>query len=336
LAAPTAFSETFELQLLRWSPLGTIATTVLIGVVVYGLFWLNVWVVEDIGELVAEPGGQNISRVALVLRLILCAVICIAKYDETTTARDNEILKREFGIELPSRRYGSPGLRWAALVGFIAGLVNLWFLVSINTQGDVLAFAQTIGLWFVPMTPLLSMLLARGVFASVKSGRAFSKLIKQDLAIDLYRHHQLVIFGRIAMRSAFVWLIIVGIILISLSHQGTQLLAQPTLLIAIAAAMFSFISTMQPIRKKIRAAKEAELATVRERLAAARTEMEKGGAGADVPALIAIEHRIEGIRDWPLDLPTAARLPLYILIPIATWGVGVYAETLLHNLFGGA
>jgi len=336
LSAPTAPSETFELQLLRWSPFGTVITTILVGIVVYGLFWLNVWVVEDIGDFVAEPGGQNISRVALVLTLILCAVIAIAKYDQVTTSRDNAILKREFGIEIPSRRYGTPGLRWAALVGFIAGLVNLWFLISINTQGDVLAFAQTIGLWFMPMTPLLAILLARGVFASVKSGREFSKLIKQDLAIDLYRHHELAIFGRMAMRSAFVWLIIVGIILISLSHQGTQLLAQPTLLIAIAAAGFSFISTMQPIRKKIRAAKEAELATVRKRLAAARAEMERGEPGSDVPALIAIEHRIEGVRDWPLDLPTAARLPIYILIPIVTWGVGVYAETLLQRLFGGA
>lgn len=135
------------------------------------------------------------------------------------------------------------------------------------------------------------------------------------------------------MRRAFVWLIFVGIILLSIPEDGSGLFAWLTLSISVVIASFNAVITMQPIRRKIRAAKDTELNTLRERLAQARKEMATGGVGADMPALVALEGRIENIREWPLDLPTAARLPLYILIPVGAWAIGVYAESLLLRFF---
>jgi len=328
-------SELFELALYRLSPVGPVLTTTLIGLVVYGLFILNVWATNDLASFVANPGGQNMLRVAFILTLILCAALAVSLYDERANARDGAELEREFGLSVPSHRQGSKGIRVASLLGLVGGIGFLGFLIWANVGSNVMAFVRSPGLWFIPMTPFLWMLMARGVYGSVNAGRFMSRLIRDELTIDLYRHHQLTIFGRIAMRGAFIWLIFVGIILLSFPEGGTPAFAEPTLAIAITIATFNFVTTMQPIRKKISAAKEVELAAIRERLAEARQQMAAGAVGADIPALIALEARIESTREWPLNLPTAARLPLYLLIPVVPWAAGIYVEALLNRFMGG-
>ncbi len=331
MATSAKHSELIELKLFRLSPLGPIGTTAVIGIVIYGLFLLNIWVTEDFAAYIADPMGQNMLRVGLMLTLIFCAALCVNYFADHANQADSENMLREFGLAIPVNPGGSPGLMWATIGGLFFGLVFLGFIIWSNTSGNVVAFASSIGLWFIPMTPLLWVMMARGVYDSVVSGRQMSNLIQHKLTIDLYRHHELTLFGQIAMRGAFIWLIFVGLILLGVTGDGSALFAQITLAIAIAIATFNFVSTMQPIRRRIRAAKDAELKVIRERLAQARKNMEAGGLDANVPALIALEERIEKIREWPLDLPTAARLPLYILIPVVTWVIGVYAEVLLQR-----
>jgi len=331
VAASAKHAEMMELKLFRLSPLGPIGTTTVIGVVIFGLFLLNVWATEDFAAYIAEPMGQNMLRVGLMLTLILCAALGVSYFADHANQADTEDMQREFGLAIPLTPRGGPGLMWATIGGLIVGIIFLAFIIWSNTGGNVLAFASSIGLWFMPVTPLLWVMMARGVYDSVVSGRHMSNLIQNELVIDLYHHHELTLFGRIAMRGAFIWLIFVGLILLGVAGDGSTLFAQSTLAIAIAIATFNFVSTMQPIRRRISAAKDAELKIIRERLAQARMNMESSGPGTDVPALIALEDRIEKIREWPLDLPTAARLPLYILIPVVTWVIGVYAEVLLQQ-----
>jgi len=325
-----------EQALYRLSPIGPILTTIAIGVFVYSLFLFHIWATQDFQAFIVHPEGQSVLRIAFILTLILCAALGVGQFDERANCRDAAELEKEFGLKIPPRRIGGRGMLWATAGGFVAGLGFLAVLVWTNADGNFIAFANSIGLWFIPMTPLLWTLMARGVYGSITAGQHMSKLIRTELEIDLYRHHELTIFGRIAMRGAFIWLIFVGIILLFLSDQGSSVFAQPTLFIAISVAIFNFVSTMQPVRKKIRAAKEAEKQTIRERLIKARAGMNHGDPGADVPALIALEDRIEKIREWPLDLPTAARLPLYVLIPVVPWAFGIYAETFLSGFFGGS
>lgn len=332
---PPAQSQVFELSLYRRSPLGPVVTTIVIGVIVFGLFLVNVWAVEDFAAFVADPQGQSTLRAAFLLTLILCAALGVNIFDDRAYQIDAAVLREDFGLALPARRQNSRGLLWASIAGAVVGLGFLAFIIWSNTGADIRAFATSLGLWFMPMTPLLWVLLARGAFGSFVAGRSMTKFIENDLTIDLYRHHELSVFGRIAMRGAFIWLIFVGIVLLGFADGGGALFAQVTMYITIIVAIFNFVSTMQPIRQKIRAAKRAELKLIRERLAKARLELGIGAAGADIPALIALEDHIEKVREWPLDLPTAARLPLYILVLVVPWAIGVYAETIVQGFLGG-
>ncbi len=324
-----------ELKLYRLSPVGPALTTFIIGAVTWGTFLGIVALTEDFNAFIAADQGQSMLRLSFILTLILCAALAVNFYDEEASRRDIADLDRELGIKVPLEREVHPILTMATWGGLAGGVVFVALLVFLTADGDILAFLASIGLWFIPMTPILWMLMARGVAGSIISGGVLSKVIREELTIDLYRHHELAIFGRIAMRGAFVWLIFVGIILLFFVDNELAVFAQPTLVISLGIASYNFVATMRPIRSKIREAKEAELTLIRERLARARTEMEKGAPGAEIPALIALETRIEDIREWPMDLPTAARLPLYLLIPVVPWALGILAESQIERWMGG-
>ena len=49
--------------------------------------------------------------------------------------------------------------------------------------------------------------------------------------------------------------------------------------------------------------------------------------------LIAYRSMVESVPEWPFTLSTYTRAALYVLIPIATWGVGLIAEEILGSFF---
>ena len=61
----------FELKIYRWSPLGPVLTTVLIGIVIYGLFLLNVWATDDFAAVAANPGSAQVYHERALLMRIL-------------------------------------------------------------------------------------------------------------------------------------------------------------------------------------------------------------------------------------------------------------------------
>jgi hypothetical protein len=92
-----------------------------------------------------------------------------------------------------------------------------------------------------------------------------------------------------------------------------------------------------PVRgahRRIRQAKEAELARISKRIQQARTVLLDGavsgsagispdqmlGISSDqMPGLIAYLRLIESIPDWPFRASTAVQLILYLFIPVASW-----------------
>ncbi len=325
--------EAFERSLYRLSPLGPIATTAAIGIIMYGGFLLNVALVSDFQAFVTGDDGQSMLRLAFILTLILCAAFGVTHFEHAAMERDRVAMKALMpGADWQTMTHPSR-MRIATAVGMILGLINVAALVILNADGNLWAFITSIGFWFAVATPLLFIMLARGVTSSVFSGNSISRLVRDHLDVDLYRHHTMAIFGRIALRGAFIWLIFVGIILLFFTDGNSGVYGPPTLAISFSVAFFRFFSTMRPVRKKIRAAKDTELALIRSRLADARTKMDREGVAPEIAALVALEQRTENIREWPIDLPTVAQMPLYLLIPVVPWIGAAFAETAIMRLF---
>ncbi len=48
-----------------------------------------------------------------------------------------------------------------------------------------------------------------------------------------------------------------------------------------------------------------------------------------LPALLALRQSVEGVREWPFDVPTLVRFALYLAIGLASWTGSALVERLL-------
>ena len=52
-------------------------------------------------------------------------------------------------------------------------------------------------------------------------------------------------------------------------------------------------------------------------------------AAARIPGILAYEARVEGVREWPVDVPTLLRLTLYLALPLVSWIGGAFVAMIL-------
>ena len=98
----------------------------------------------------------------------------------------------------------------------------------------------------------------------------------------------------------------------------------------ISSVLLAWVGLMLPlrgIRKKIRTAKDLELAWCRQALISARENLKSGSdKNHDISEIAAYKATIESIRNWPFDNPTLVRFALYLLIPLGSWLGGALVE----------
>jgi hypothetical protein len=86
----------------------------------------------------------------------------------------------------------------------------------------------------------------------------------------------------------------------------------------------------------VRGAKQGELAWIAEQVAGLRAgigEPQSGSRSGELADMVAYRTLIEEVPEWPLTGSTYARLFVYSLIPLASWGAGIVAEELVGRLF---
>jgi hypothetical protein len=142
------------------------------------------------------------------------------------------------------------------------------------------------------------------------SPEAISPFARQGLT------YALLVIGVVSVFALFLvdlrFLRLVGIVLI-----GTLVVAAVALLLP-----------LRGIRGRIIAAKREELRWCRQQMRERRARL-SDGAGADAASLdelVAWEARIQGVREWPVDVSTFKRFGLYLLLPLASWAGGALVE----------
>lgn len=331
--AEQAEFETFELKLYRLSPLGPAATTFLLGILFYGTFLLNIELTVGLSDFLEDPNGQANLRGGFILTLILCAAFGVNFYERRAVTKDHAEMSRLMPGIIWEQGNPRKRLRIATVIALGLGASYMTLLFFREADGNARAYVTSILLWYTPVMPLMLALLLRGITQTIAAGRTMSHNINEKLEVNLYRHHELAVFGHTALHGGFSWLIFVGIIMLFFTDGSSVGLAIPMLVISVSIAFYAFFNTMRPVRKKIRAAKEIELSAIRLRLENARANLDDAKSVQEIPALVALEHRIETIRDWPIDLPTVATIPLYVLVPVGTLVAGAFLESLIGSIF---
>ena len=103
----------------------------------------------------------------------------------------------------------------------------------------------------------------------------------------------------------------------------------------LAGTVFALLAPVYGVHQRIRKSKEEALAWVNAELAAEQPTFLAPQAGQEsgrMSDLVAYRSMVESVNEWPFTLSTYARIALYLLLPVVTWGVGLVAEEILGNI----
>jgi hypothetical protein len=323
LAAPLVPERRiFEQMLYAGSPFGTLLTTLLIFAALIGTFALAL-LIDRYPALAHTPHGWSPNAgvwPAFVLSVLIIVALGMQRYARNRDLADNAALCAVLPNCTPEQwMYDAAGLRRlriATAIGALVGSVPSLVLVP----RELVAKEPAMFIWFLVVNAFTSALFARGIVHSARAAETWARSIDTTLVIDLLRIDSLNVIGRHGARSALIWFSVAGAILLFLVGNNVNGLTLAILLLAAIMGIWIFVRPMERAHRRIRAVKAAELETVRREIQAARLQAPHDAASAaKLQGLLAYEARIEHVREWPFDQPTAIRVAAYVLIPAIPW-----------------
>lgn len=104
-------------------------------------------------------------------------------------------------------------------------------------------------------------------------------------------------------------------------------------------AAVALVLPLVGVHRRIRAAKQSELARIHACARADRDALLAGAAGAAaaasrLPALLALRSQVAEVREWPVDLPTLARLAGFLAIGLASWVGAALVDVAIAAVLG--
>jgi hypothetical protein len=103
---------------------------------------------------------------------------------------------------------------------------------------------------------------------------------------------------------------------------------------ALVVTGFAVLYPVRGVHGRIRQSKEAELGWANREIAMYRNSLQASGTGPDrgrMADLVAYRSLIESTPDWPFTTSTFTRLFLYMLIPVLSWSLGIFAEEIVNR-----
>ena len=290
------------------------------------------------------------TRVTIVLSLLIGYVMAVARHATVSQYRDLQSM----GLADPdvdpervsirgtmtqlraSRRAGALGLLAAAAValwfgwreagGLGAGLVGGLDGIRGWSFGDT---------WIFVLGSILMWLVARAIYFNLRGNDAFETPSTGDIEIDLLDTRRLHPFGRLGVRSALYWLVGISI--------GSPLLVDPALSptdrlvfiplfgVSLVVAILALLLPVRGIQRRIRRAKEDELARIDAAIGGDDDALRATRVGSRRPApgladLIAYRGYVEEVREWPFDGSAWVRFLLFSAIPVGSWVAAAFVE----------
>lgn len=335
-SAPPRGRANFEQTLYNISPLGTLGTTLAILLVFLGTFAAAL-AIDRYPPAAHAASGWTLSPgvwPAFVLSLLVTVALGMQRYVRLKDHDDDAVLEtimpgcREFEARMLDAR-GRRGLRIATLLGAILGAGATWAFVP----HSVIAAHPAMYLWFGLVQAVVTALFARGIVASARGAESWAFAIDNGLVVDLLRIDSLNIIGRQGARNALIWFSVAAVIFLFFIGNNMGWMTLAILALAAVMGLWIFIRPMERVHRRIRAAKQAELEAIRCAIAGAYAQASQdAAAAAKLQGLLAYEARIEAVREWPFDQPTAIRVAAFVLIPAIPWFGQAIAGYFIANL----
>jgi hypothetical protein len=260
---------------------------------------------------------RNGRRTVLVLRATLD---CTLEECETLSA----------SVKLSTR-----GLVITGLAGFLISLATPYLTPPVpealwnpSTWGPEVAWHRILG----PLTMVWAWWLA---YAIITVSIRMSRIAKEMCRIDLLDLSPLAPFTQLGLTNA---LLLIG----SLSIWSLMMIetgfGQMMFIIGgatLAGTAFALLAPVHGVHKRICRSKERELGWVNGEISEQQTSFHDTSAdhpGGRMADLVAYRGMIDDVSEWPFTISTYSRIFIYVLLPIATWGIGLVAEQMLGRI----
>lgn len=319
----------FEQRIFVYSPFGTTITAILLFAILAGSYLLAM---RLDGASILAPENLETLRLALTLSLLMAVILCAQRFARQRERADVHALAEVMTGGLSQAKDATKltpddaNLLGATLLGLAIGGVADW-LFYFHGSGSGALLSR---IWFSLITLLLVLSFVRGAELTRTGARASVARIRQSLVIDLLRIDKLSVWGRGAARSALIWFAVCAascLLFISVS----KILTIVFLLGCLTMGIVSFVMTMEPVHRQIRAAKAAELERIRTDIDSVR-----GAQTADMAvrleSLLAYEARIMAVPEWPFDQTTLIRVGASALILTVPWFGQAVAGYIIEHL----
>jgi hypothetical protein len=326
----------FEQRLFVFSPLGDLTTALIIFAVLIGSFLLIAWA-EGAAMFARTAGGIFVAspmRTAFALSVTLGVSLYVPRYARMREREDYEAFarslwpgaleKHNLGALMPATVRLAP----ATLIGLFGGLA-----ASATLYLHYLPAMPGLFAWFLVVTTALGMAFTRGVELSRTGTDGATNVIAQELKVDLLRIDHLSVWGRSSARFALIWFTVGAVSCLFFLDSGLNVFTVGLVALFLVMGVWVFLRTMQPVHRKIRAAKDAELERVRSEIEAARAgAANDAGAAARMQGLLAYETRISAAPEWPFDQTTLFRVCASALILTVPWFGQAVAQFAIDHL----
>jgi len=173
-------------------------------------------------------------------------------------------------------------------------------------------------------------------YAIITVSMRMSRIAKSLVKIDLLDLSPLAPFTQQGLTNALLLIGSLSIWSLMMIETGFGRLLVVIGSATLAGTAIALLAPVHGVHQRIIQSKEqalgwvdAELSAEQLTFLAPRADQESGRM-AD---LIAYRGMIESVSDWPFTLSTYARISLYVLLPIVTWGIGWVAEEILEQVF---
>jgi len=321
--------------------LGLAAVPLLIGAFIAGA-WLS-------GELASFRSTgvpwfrDRGARLGVVIALLAAYLPVARGYARAFAAESLRALRAEVGAPSkvsPAGSFDRPVRRAASACGLLC--VPLVALLidrdpSLYLMRDYWS-STTVWTWSLGL--FLGWQLGAFAWEVVAGSRAVGRLAEELPPPDLFDLAALAPCARQGVRSGLLCVIFVSIFALNFGDRGFLWVAA---LLVPAAALLIGLAVWIPVRgarRRIRESKRAELAQIHRALrgdATAAGRLRVGGRAdpRGLQDLLAYRSFVISVREWPFDASSAARVALYLLIPLGSWLGGALIEQALAVLLRG-
>ena len=269
-------------------------------------------------------------RIALTVSLLTGFVVGGAAYGHRETIRDAEALgpllrgsPREHAALVDRLRHPIRSRAWiGSVVAIPLGLLvvasrSIPYLLSDEPWNHDMV-------WHLASNVLLFALIGRHAVLTFETNAIFAEMARDLRHVDLLHPQRLARFGRRGLRSAVFWIGGSSIASIIFVDQQFSWLTGFLITGTVSVGTIAFLLPLRGLHRRICAEKETELERVREAIHRDREALlsaapEAAAAATRMPGLLAYEHRITSVHEWPIDTPEVARFGLILVIGVGSW-----------------